>query len=341
MSGRVFVAYTGGTIGMLATDEGYAPVPGAFPAAVRRLLGDFEDEIPAFEVEEFDPILDSANMRPADWNCIATTIAERYDEFDGFVVLHGTDTLAYTASALSFMLEGLRKPVIVTGSQIPFSRVRSDARRNLIDALLLASDFSIPEVGVVFDDCLYRGNRATKVSASDLNAFRSPNYPALAHTGTRIRIDHDHVRRAPRGPLRVQEIHDAHVGALRLFPGVDARVVENILAPPLKGLVLEAYGVGNAPVRDRELIRVIADASARGVVIAVCSQCLEGTVDLESYATGRALAEAGAVGVRDMTAEATMAKLLYLLARGGDPAKIRRDMVRDLRGELTLPDSEG
>ena len=264
MSGRVFVAYTGGTIGMMPTDRGYAPVPGAFPERMRRILAEFPEELPGFEIEEFDPLLDSANMRPADWNCIAERIAERYDDFDGFVVLHGTDTLAYTASALSFMLEGLRKPVLVTGSQIPFSRVRSDARRNLVDALLLAAEFSIPEVGVVFDDALYRGNRSTKVSASDLDAFRAPNYPPLARTGPQIRVAHDHVRKAPRGPLKIQRVREARVGALRLFPGIDAQVVENVLAPPLEGLVLEAYGVGNAPVRDEELIRVLSEASERG-----------------------------------------------------------------------------
>ncbi|MEZ6195099.1 MAG: asparaginase [Planctomycetota bacterium] len=335
MSGRVWVAYTGGTIGMLPTESGFAPVPGAFPGKLRELLAAMGDELPSVEIEEFDPILDSANMRPEDWNRIAERVRDRYDDFDGFVVLHGTDTLAYTASALSFMLEGLRKPVVVTGSQIPFCRARSDARRNLIDALIIAGQFSIPEVGVLFDGKLYRGNRVTKVSADALDAFRSPNYGPLVRVGTSIEVDHDQVRRAPRGPLRVRTVGKARVGALRLFPGIDARVLENLLAPPIQGLVLEAYGVGNAPVRDLELVRVIREAGERGVVIAVCSQCLEGTVDLESYATGRALAEAGAIGVGDMTAEAAMTKLVYLLECEADAAAVRSRMVRSLRGELS------
>ncbi|MEE9393982.1 MAG: asparaginase [Planctomycetota bacterium] len=340
MSGRISIINTGGTIGMMPSEGGYAPVPGALSKMLETLPELGRDTLPKFEVIELDPILDSANMGPDDWNTIAEVIASRYDAFDGFVVLHGTDTMAYTASALSFMLEGLRKPVILTGSQIPLARIRTDARQNLLDSMLIASQFSIPEVSLIFGGRLFRGNRVTKTNAADLDAFASPNYAELGRSAVRLEVFRDRVRAAPRGPLKVQKISGCRVGALRLFPGIDAGILESILATSPDGLVLECYGIGNAPVRNEKLLDVLSAACGRGVVVVACSQCLEARVDLTRYETGAALARAGVIAGLDLTAEAAMTKLMYLFARGDSSDRVKAQMQTNLRGEITIVDGE-
>lgn len=335
MRKRVYIAYTGGTIGMQKSSEGYAPTAG-FLAAQLAAMPELDDPLmPEYTIHEYDPILDSSNMMPSDWRLIARDIADHYDRFDAFVVLHGTDTMAYTASALAFMLDGLGKPVILTGSQIPLCEVRNDARENLISTLLIAANYPIPEVMLFFGNKLLRGCRSMKVSAGGFLAFASPNYPPLGTAGVEIEINWNLVRPIPDGTLDVGYIGEPVVGALRLFPGISAQFVRNILQPPLQGLVLEAYGVGNAPDRNRELIDAIAEAGARGVVIVVCTQCIEGSVDLSDYATGSALARAGAISGFDMTAEAAATKLFYLFSGGYTPGEVKAHMGEDLRGELT------
>ncbi len=332
---RVFIAYTGGTIGMLPGERGYEPRPGEFLKVFQSFdyLGD--PDLPEYTIEEFDPILDSANMRPSDWNRIAGIIQDNYDAFDGFVVLHGTDTMAYTASALSFMLEGLQKPVILTGSQIPLCRIRSDGQRNVVESMILAAHYHLPEVCIHFGGRLLRGNRATKVSSAAIRAFDSPNFPALGRVGTRIQIRDDLVRRSAPGGLAVHALGGARVGALRLFPGIEPEILENMLRPPLQGLVLECYGSGNAPVEDGRLPAVIEAATQRGVVVAISSQCPDGTVDLTGYATSSALARAGAISGLDMTAEALMTKMMYLIELGLPADQVKQRLQLNLRGELS------
>lgn len=332
---RVYVAYTGGTIGMRRTGAGYRPEPGALQELLRQMPELRHEEMPEFTVTEYAPLLDSSDMRPSDWVRIAKDIVLRHDDHDGFVVLHGTDTLAYTASALSFMLRGLKKPVVVTGSQVPLVELRNDARENLVTALLIAGTSRIPEVLVSFGGRLLRGNRAVKVSSDRFDAFESPNYPVLGRLGTRIEIHRELVRAPEERPLSLQAVGSAKVGALRLFPGIDAEVVANLLRPPLQGLVLECYGVGNAPVSDREFLDTLAGATARGVVIVDVSQCLRGRVALDDYANTRALRDAGVVSGYDMTAEAALTKLYYLFERGVPPERVRELCQTDLRGELT------
>lgn len=335
---RVYIAYTGGTIGMNRRRGGYCPETGYLQRQMAQMPELEHPSMPSYTIHEYAPLLDSSNMTPGDWVKIAHDVDAHYARYDGFVVLHGTDTMAYTASALPFMLHGLGKPVIITGSQIPLCEVRNDARGNLITSLLIASKYDIPEVCLYFGGKLLRGCRAVKVSASGFAAFDSPNVPPLGTVGTDIEIDWDLVRRgARRAPrtLRVDDFGTAVVSALRLFPGISPELVRNVLRPPLQGLVLEAYGVGNGPENDRAFISAIEEAAARGVVIVDCTQCLEGTVDLGEYATGSALARAGVISGYDMTAEAALAKLYYLFSRGYAPAKVKREMQRDLRGELT------
>jgi L-asparaginase len=337
MRKRVYVAYTGGTIGMKRTRAGYVPASGYLQSQMDAMPELKHSSMPLFHIQEYAPLLDSSNMTPREWVAIARDIGNRYDDYDGFVVLHGTDTMAYTTSALPFMLNGLGKPVVVTGSQIPLCEVRNDARENLITSLLIAANYDIPEVCLYFGGRLLRGCRAVKVSADGFAAFASPNVSPLGIVGIDIEINWDLVRKPrPRQQLRVEELASPVVSTLRLFPGISPDLVRNVLRPPLQGLVLEAYGVGNGPDHDLAFLAALEEATSRGVVIVDCTQCLEGNVDLTEYAAGSAMARAGVISGFDMTAEAALAKLYYLLSRGYRTEKVKREIQRDLRGELTI-----
>lgn len=331
----MLLAHTGGTIGMQRGERGYEPSPGHLARLLERLPELKAAELPETQLLEFEPLLDSSDMVPADWLRIARSIETHYQEFDGFVVLHGTDTLAYTASALSFLLEGLAKPVIVTGSQVPLAELRTDARENLITALLLAARPDLHEVCVCFSGRLLRGNRATKVSAGGFDAFDSPNEPELARIGVDIAFRHGALPPSQAGGLQVHELLGVTVAAVRLFPGISARLLENVLREPVRGVVLETYGAGNAPSRDPALLAAVQEATERGVVVVNTTQCLRGRVDMDGYATGSALRRVGVVSGVDMTPEAALSKLIWLLGRGLDVADVRRLVPLDLCGELT------
>jgi L-asparaginase len=335
---RVYIAHTGGTIGMNRTRDGYGPQRGYLQQQMELMPELSHPSIPSFTIHDYDPLLDSSNMTPVEWVKIAEDIAEHYDDYDGFIVLHGTDTMAYTASALPFMLQGLRKPVIITGSQIPLGEVRNDARENLITSLLIAANYAIPEVCLYFGGKLLRGCRSTKVSADGFAAFDSPNFPPLGTAGIDIEVNWDLVRKPENAgaKLAVHDLRAPVVSALRLFPGISPELLRNVLRPPLQGLVLEAYGIGNGPDQNQDFLAALEEATARGVVIIDCTQCLEGTVDLGEYAAGTALARAGVISGFDLTAEAALAKLYYLLSRGDPPERVKQEMQRDLRGEMTV-----
>jgi L-asparaginase len=341
MRKRVYIAYTGGTIGMRKTADGYAPEPGYLAQQIAGIPELKSPSMPAYEVHEYSNLLDSANMTPEDWLKIARDIERHYEAFDGFVVLHGTDTMAYTASALPFMLEGLRKPVVLTGAQIPLCEVRNDARENLITAMIIAGDDPIPEVLLCFGSKLLRGCRSVKVDASGFDAFDSPNESPLGRVGVKISIDRDRVLPPPEAgcPLRVRSLDESEVAVLRLFPGISPAIVDNTLQPPLKGAVLETYGLGNGPSHSPELIGAIRRAVDRGVVVVNCTQCLKGSVDMGGYATGSALLKAGVISGWDMTLEAALAKMFFLLSRGLPVAEVKHGMQLNLHGELSR--SEG
>jgi L-asparaginase len=341
---KIFIVYTGGTIGMRKTPRGYRPEPGY----LQRLLDEiprFADEaLPEFVIDEFDPLLDSSNMTPAHWLQIAEMIRRNYAAYDGFLVIHGTDTMAFAASALSFMLEDLAKPVILTGSQIPLEETRNDAQHNLLTAMLILGRHhrELAEVMIYFDSLLLRGNRATKVSVDSFDAFASPNFPPLGRVGIDISIDSRltlpaRARTPDIDVLEVVELGSATVGAFRLFPGLKPALLEAVLAPPIQGVVLECYGAGNAPTSDEEFMRVIQAATARGVVVVAVTQPMRGSANLSLYATGRALLDAGVVSGFDMTAEAALAKLFYLFEKGFSPERVKRLMQQSLVGELTVP----
>lgn len=337
MRPRVHVAYVGGTIGMRPTPDGFAPVPGYFEGIMESTLAAAGDRLPRVDFVEYEPLIDSSNATPSTWREIARELHSRREDFDGFVVLHGTDTMAYTASALSFLLPDFGKPIIVTGAQVPLESVRSDGRHNLIASLQIAAGGSVSEVALLFGRLLLRGNRATKIDASGLDAFASPNLAPLARIGVEIEIDRSLVRGA-RGPARLLGCGPAHVAAVRLFPGIEGAVLENLCRPPLQGLVIEAYGAGNGPADDPAFLHAIHRATQRGVIVVVVTQCLRGSVQPSVYATGSALLAAGAIGGLDMTTEAALTKLEVLLGANLPADEVRALMVRNLAGELTEPE---
>lgn len=334
MSDSVFVLHTGGTIGMVDTPAGYAPVAGALAPYVDWIVESSGGELPPVEFLELDPPIDSADATAADWCEIARILAARREDHRGFVVLHGTDTMAYTSSALSFLLPSFGRPVVVTGSQIPISRTRSDGRQNLIGALQVAMRPDVPEVTLLFGEVLLRGNRATKVDASGLDAFDSPRFPPLAELGVDIVVRHRLVRPV-EGPARLVDGRLGNVASIRLFPGFSPSILANLCRPPLEGLVIEAYGAGNGPANDPAFVGAVEQATANGIVVVVVTQCVRGSVQPGAYVSGSALMRVGAVPGYDMTCEAALTKLAVLLGEHRDPATVAETMQDDVAGELS------
>ena len=333
---NVLIIYTGGTIGMTRTENGYAPQSGQFRRAMEAIPDLYAEQMPRWDMLEMDPLLDSSNMTVHEWNKIAQLVADHYDAYDGFVVLHGTDTMAYTASALSFMLEGLAKPVILTGSQIPMCEIRSDGRDNLITAPLIAGKGVVREVCLYFGGRLLRGNRATKYSADGLIAFVSPNYPSLAEAGISIKYNEAALLPREEGGLKLQTLDNIPIGVIKVFPGIQFSLFEAIMTEKLRGIVIETFGAGNIPGDGNALLPIIRKAFQNGTVLTVCSQCPQGAVSLGTYETSSALKKAGAVSGFDMTTEAAVAKLYYLFSCGYDKEKIKQAMEEDLRGEISV-----
>lgn len=322
---------------MRPSEAGYRPCPGYLAQQMSAMDELAQAPMPQFEVLEYSPLVDSSNMTPAIWNRLAADICERYDHFDGFVVLHGTDTMAFTASALAFMLRGIGKPVILTGAQLPLGQLRNDARENLKTAMVFAANYAIPEVCLFFGDHLLRGCRSTKVSATRFDAFDSPNYEPLASAGTTIEVFNDRLLSSPVGELTCGKINAAaEIAAFRIFPGLAIDIFRHLLQRPLKGIVIETYGDGNGPTEEPQFIDAISSAVDAGMVIMGCTQCLHGGMTQASYATGTALTQAGVIPGRDMTIEACLTKMQFLFSQETSVATIKQKLAENLVGELTV-----
>lgn len=335
MKKRILILNTGGTISSIKTSKGYEPCPGYLQAALAAIPALQHPEMPDYVIKEYCPLLDSSNMTMSDWNLIGSDIAQEYDHYDGFVICHGTDTMAYTASALSFMLENLSKPVILTGSQIPLSEVRNDATDNVLTSLWLCAHQPINEVCIYFNQLLLRGNRASKISCQQFNAFDSPDYPHLASIGIRIELHKKLLLPTPAKAFHFQTIAPHFIANFRLFPGFASDVLAYLLQQPLQGLVLETYGAGNAQNNDPRFLQLLTDACARGVVIVNCTQCQQGKVEMNQYATGHTLKQAGLISGHDMTLEAAHCKLLYLFSKNLTVQQVKTMMETNLCGELS------
>ena len=331
----IHLIYTGGTIGMIRRSDGALE-----PAGIEDLLTHVPelDLLSEWDYYSLDPPRDSVDLGPKDWIRLAQHIGEHYDRYDGFVILHGTDTMVYTAAALSFLLEGLHKPVILTGAQLPIGSVRNDARNNLITAMELAASGhpQTREVGIYFDDRLLRGNRAVKTSVFAFDAFSSPNFPPLALAGIRI-----HYPTIPPLPPRPQQliVHDTlapRVALIKIYPGITPHMLAALLDSPIQGLVLETFGSGNFPGTPGLIETIRRAVYERDLLTVAITQQLQGSVHLETYAAGRRLLDAGVVSGADMTTHTAMVKMMFLMGQKGKTLDEQRSLLAtNLRGELT------
>lgn len=345
MNRKILVIYTGGTIGMMKN-----PDSGALEAFK---FEDIYTHLPMLKLIEADvefvemlPLIDSADTNPFFWIRLATMIKEYYDYYDGFVILHGTDTMSYTASALSFLLENLAKPVILTGSQLPLGVMRTDGRENILNSIEIAADYKngkpcVPEVCIYFENALYRGNRTYKDNAEFFNAFTSSNYPKLAEIGVAIKYNTPYIHVFPEEPipdLILRTKMDDNVAILKLYPGITEKAIARILSvPDLRAVIMETYGSGNAPSNQR-FISLLKSAIDKGIIIVSVTQCKGGgAVEIGKYATSLELGKIGVISAYDMTLEAALTKLMYLLGQGLDNEEVNRWMQISLRGEITNP----
>ena len=339
----VLLIYTGGTIGMIENAATGALENFNFEQLQKHIpeLQKFNFPIDTYQ---FDPPMDSSDMEPDMWQKLVHVIHDNYERYQGFVILHGTDTMAYTASALSFMLEELDKPVILTGSQLPIGVLRTDGKENLMTSIEIAiarnkeGKALVPEVCIFFENHLLRGNRTTKINAENFNAFRSYNYPSLATAGIHIKYEYDRIHKAnPNVALKPHYLYDTNVVILTLFPGIQENMIRNILhTPGLRAVVLKTYGSGNAPQKPW-FIDLLKEATDRGIVIINISQCSTGSVEMGRYETGLHLLDAGVISGYDSTVESVLTKLMFLLGHGKNESEIRHQMSIPVAGEFTIP----
>ena len=336
----ILVIYTGGTIGMIKD-----PITGALHPMNMELLYQSIPVLKNFNYQidsySFSPLIDSSNMNPSFWIKLAEVIEEYYENYDGFVVLHGTDTMSYTASILSFMLENLNKPVVLTGSQIPLGVVRTDGRDNIINAIEIAAAKEedtpiVPEVCICFENKLFRGNRTNKFNAENFEAFVSGNYPTLAKVGVYIKYKHHLILKPNFKKLKVHKQLDSNIAILKLFPGITQNVVNSILTiEGLKAVILETYGSGNAPT-DKWFIDALETSIKKDIIIYNVSQCKSGSVELGKYETSVDLERIGVIGGYDITTESAVAKLMFLLGLNLSTDKVKNALQLSLRGEMTV-----
>ena len=337
----ILIIYTGGTIGMIQNPETGALESFNFDHLLKH-VPELKQLNINIDSKTFDPPIDSSDMEPELWSRIVTIIEENYDRYDGFVILHGTDTMSFTASELSFMLEDLMKPVILTGSQLPIGALRTDGKENLITAIEIAAAKTpdgnpvVPEVCVFFQEKLMRGNRTTKVNSESFGAFNSNNYPTLAKAGTDIQFHTRNIKKyVPGLKLKAHHEYNSNIIILSLFPGIQQEVVERVLqTKELRGIIFRTFGAGNAPQK-KWLVDALKQATAEGKIIINITQCAGGSVHMERYETGLQLLEAGVISGKDSTVEAALTKLMYLMGKNLPTEEVRRLMSKSLEGEIT------
>ena len=343
MNRSILLIYTGGTIGIKQDPETLALKPFNFNQILEEVpeLKKFGCKI---DTCSFDPLIDSSDVQPAFWVKLTSFIKDNYHKYDGFVVLHGTDTMSFTASALSFMFKNLAKPVVLTGSQLPIGMLRTDGKENLISSIEIASAVDgqghpmVPEVCIYFESQLYRGNRTTKYNAENFRAFRSANYPVLADVGIHIKYNTSLIRypESWSKELEVSQRLDTNVAVLKIFPGITPEVVDAILnMDGLRGVVLETFGSGNAPTAEWFVNR-IKDAVRRGIVVLNVTQCHAGKVDMDAYATGIALKNEGVISGFDSTTEAALTKMFFALGNSSSTEEAKELLQSNLRGEISI-----
>ena len=335
---KILIIYTGGTIGMMQDAKTRALIPFDFSNIYEQVprLSFYDIEIETFA---FENPMDSSDMVPQDWKRIAEKIEENYAQYDGFVILHGTDTMAYTASALSFMFENLSKPIVLTGSQLPLGIARTDGRNNIINAVEMAAARSpiIPEVSICFENQLYRGNRTHKNNAEDFAAFVSPNYPVLANVGVSIKYNQDAIAKMPTGKMQVRTAMNDNIALLKLYPGITPHIVRSILKTNgLRGVVLETYGSGNS-CKSPWFLDLLSDAVQSGIFIFNVTQCKGGGgVNEGMYESSFLLGKIGVISGYDINTESAIAKMMYLLANKFEQEEIKSLLIKSLRGEMTV-----
>lgn len=338
----ILLIYTGGTIGMKVDPTIQALKPFDFSQILAEVpeLAKFACRIDSYT---FDPLIDSSDVEPSLWTSLAGIIESQYDSYDGFVILHGTDTMAYSASVLSFMIEGLTKPVIFTGSQLPIGVPRTDGKENLISAVEIAAAKDknghaiVPEVCIYFDNMLMRGNRARKINSDNFRAFRSDNLPPLAEVGINIRYNTQLIRRPDSWDLKptFHKHLDTRVSILKMHPGITPDVVKHILcSPETRAVIMETYGAGNAPSKEW-FIDIVKEAASMGKILMNVTQCIAGSVNMDIYATGKSLKEAGVMNGYDSTVESALGKLFYLMGLFQDNLLVKSMLELDLRGEIS------
>lgn len=336
---KVLLVYTGGTIGMIEDVETGALRPFDFKHLFNQV-----PELKRLNIDidfiSFEKPIDSSNMSPNEWVKMAEIIESNYHQFDGFVILHGSDTMAFSASALSFMLENLAKPVIFTGSQLPIGKIRTDGKENLITAIEIAAAKQnnkpiVPEVAIYFEYRLYRGNRTHKYNAEHFQAFRSANYPELAEAGVHIKYNYAAIQKPIEKPFMIHKKLDNNIAILKIFPGIDIKVINAIVSiPGLKGLIIETFGAGNAPIIP-QMYDLLSEAIKKGMIVLNVTQCNSGSVDQGRYETSSMFNKIGVIGGKDITTEAAVAKLMFLLGTGLTNVEIKNLLSQSLRGELT------
>ena len=335
---KILIIYTGGTIGMVNNPLTGALIPFDFEQ-IQQNVPELARLNYDLAVHSFDPIMDSSNMDPSVWAELARIIQDTYHEYDGFVILHGSDTMAYTASALSFMLKNLGKPVVLTGSQLPIGEIRTDAKENLITALEIVATKNnglamVPEVCIYFDYQLFRGNRSIKYNSEKFEAFQSPNYHILAEAGVNLSFYNNYIHPHPTAPLKIQTNFNANIGVLKMYPGITVQAVQAITQSSVDAIVLETFGSGNTTTA-AWFIDSLQKALDQGKLIVDISQCQGGSVELGKYETSKKLQQMGVISGYDMTFEATTTKLMYLMGQELTLAEISALMERSLRGELS------